>query len=223
MSSKVLSHEQLMSPNMTIAGILSSKNNCQENQGIPSTPVKKEEARVQDSVEEEVMGSEGPKFLMKPHIVLVNGKPLPVRAIVFKEDELMSIKPKIEEQAKDRVTSAPFLSRGPTQRWSHEETRKFYKLLEIFGCDFSLISSLYKDRTRLQIKVNLRNFSLNFLEQIPKGRAHQPQMDRARTQETQPYQTQTTEQENQQDRAHRDPQEDRRGCCGCGGLLPLPG
>jgi hypothetical protein len=40
---------------------------------------------------------------MKHHILLVNGKPLPVRAIVFKEDEQLAI-----DGPKQRVTSASF-------------------------------------------------------------------------------------------------------------------
>lgn len=73
---------------------------------------------------------------MKHHILLVNGKPLPVRAIVFKEDEQEQL---VIDEQKQRVTSATFAKKCQTQRWSHEETRKFYKLLEIFGCDFTLI------------------------------------------------------------------------------------
>ena len=88
---------------------------------------------------------------MKHHILLVNGKPLPVRAIVFKEDEQLAI-----DGPKQRVTSASFAKKCQTQRWSHEETRKFYKLLEIFGCDFSLIQTLFKGRTRQQIKNKFR-------------------------------------------------------------------
>jgi len=32
---------------------------------------------------------------MKPKVIIVNGKPLPVRTIVFKEDEMKELKPKL--------------------------------------------------------------------------------------------------------------------------------
>jgi len=37
-----------------------------------------------------------------------------------------------------------------------DETRKFYKALEVFGTDFSMIANLFPDRNRIQIKNKFR-------------------------------------------------------------------
>ena len=39
-----------------------------------------------------------------------------------------------------------------SEKWHPEETEKFYKALQIFGTDFSIISKLLPGRTRKQIK-----------------------------------------------------------------------
>lgn len=53
-----------------------------------------------------------------------------------------------------RITSASFktTSNGHTEKWTDEETNKFYEGLEIFGSDFSMIGILFPKRTRDQIK-----------------------------------------------------------------------
>mgnify|MGYP003577511161 CR=1 FL=1 len=52
-----------------------------------------------------------------------------------------------------KLTSMSFRKNNYTKHWTSEETRKFYKGLEIFGSDFSMIAKLFTDRDRLQIKV----------------------------------------------------------------------
>jgi len=37
-------------------------------------------------------------------------------------------------------------------KWTVRETRKFYKLLEIFGTDFQMIESAFSSRSREEIK-----------------------------------------------------------------------
>lgn len=39
------------------------------------------------------------------------------------------------------------------EKWSSEETEKFYVALQMFGTDFSMIESLLPKRTRKQVKV----------------------------------------------------------------------
>ena len=42
-----------------------------------------------------------------------------------------------------------------SEKWSKDETEKFYKALQIFGTDFSMIEKLLPNRSRRQIKVLL--------------------------------------------------------------------
>lgn len=50
------------------------------------------------------------------------------------------------------VTSATHGKKGKSHRWSERETKKFYKALEICGTEFSLISSLFENKTRKHVK-----------------------------------------------------------------------
>jgi len=45
-----------------------------------------------------------------------------------------------------------FRTKNQSAKWTPEETRKFYKAIEIFGADFSLIAKLFPSRNRDQIK-----------------------------------------------------------------------
>lgn len=54
------------------------------------------------------------------------------------------------------VNSASFVPREHTRKWSHEETLLFYKGLELFGTDFSMISRLFTARSRKMCKNKFR-------------------------------------------------------------------
>ena len=89
---------------------------------------------------------------------MVDGKPRiqPMRKLVFQEDLMLVEQARVKFAAPKPITSASFKKRAQTGKWDHDDTRKFYKLLEIFGSDFSMIATLFKNRTRMQIKVALR-------------------------------------------------------------------
>ena len=59
-------------------------------------------------------------------------------------------------QSKDgKMSSLDFKNREATDRWSKEDTNKFYCALQLMGTDFSLIETLFEGkRTRTQIKVS---------------------------------------------------------------------
>lgn len=50
------------------------------------------------------------------------------------------------------LTSHAFVKTSGNNRWSKEDTKKFYEALSMCGTDFSLISMLFPKRTREQIK-----------------------------------------------------------------------
>ena len=53
----------------------------------------------------------------------------------------------------------------PCERWSKEDTDKFFAGLQLFGTNFGMIESLFDGkRTRNQIKVSCISFILTFLK-----------------------------------------------------------
>lgn len=88
---------------------------------------------------------------------MVGGKPKvkTIRTMIFEEDSMLqkNFNPAIEEEkVEDKVTSSSFKQKIQNNKWTTRETRKFYKLLEIFGTDFQMIESLFLTRTREEIK-----------------------------------------------------------------------
>ncbi|KAI9741914.1 MAG: Transcription factor TFIIIB component B [Cirrosporium novae-zelandiae] len=58
-----------------------------------------------------------------------------------------------ENQLTRRVNSGSFMKRERTQAWDQDSTDLFYKGLQMFGTDFMMISKMFPDRTRRQIKL----------------------------------------------------------------------
>lgn len=58
----------------------------------------------------------------------------------------------VQSEGPKRVTSASFRTSKNTEKWTEEETSRFYEGLEIFGSDFSMVGILFPKRTRDQIK-----------------------------------------------------------------------
>lgn len=51
------------------------------------------------------------------------------------------------------VTSYTYMSKkGNRKRWNDEDTHLFYKALECCGCDFSLMNTLFPNRSRSNLK-----------------------------------------------------------------------
>lgn len=105
-----------------------------------------------------------PTFALEP-IVLDNTTGAFAPQIIFKDgklvidDSALTIRqdraPKltiVENQKPYKLTSMSFRTRNNTAKWTPEETKKFYKAIEIFGADFSLIAKLFPTRNRDQIK-----------------------------------------------------------------------
>ena len=44
------------------------------------------------------------------------------------------------------INSNSFSKRKPTERWSKDETNKFYRALQMYGSDFTLIAKLFPNR-----------------------------------------------------------------------------
>lgn len=62
----------------------------------------------------------------------------------------------VVEKKPYKLTSMSFRTKNNTAKWTEEETKKFYKAIEIFGADFSMIAKLFPNRNRDQVKNKFR-------------------------------------------------------------------
>ena len=66
-----------------------------------------------------------------------------------------SMGPKVVQNNDKKMSPLDYKVRDSTDRWSAEDTKKFYKALQLMGTDFGLIETLFEGkRTRNQIKVS---------------------------------------------------------------------
>lgn len=68
------------------------------------------------------------------------------------EDDITEKEIEVVRDYKKLTTSNSFKNINHSEKWTEDETEKFYRALEIFGTDFSLISRLFPKRNRNQIK-----------------------------------------------------------------------
>lgn len=89
--------------------------------------------------------------ILAPKIIFKDGKAQLDNSYLSKSEPQ---KPLIEVvvDKKKITTSNSFKNINHSEKWTEEETRKFYRALEIFGTDFSLITKLFPNRNRNQIK-----------------------------------------------------------------------
>ena len=88
-------------------------------------------------------------LVQTPQIVFRDGK------IVLEAPQVQIQRPVlqlVENKKPAKLTSMSFRTKNHTPKWTEEETRKFYKSLEIFGADFSMIAKLFPTRNRAQLK-----------------------------------------------------------------------
>jgi len=88
-------------------------------------------------------------------------------------------KPRLEIvlEKKKITTSNSFKNINHSEKWTEEETKKFYRAIELFGTDFSLITKLFPNRNRNQIKnkflkeekVSKKKIDLIFQQHNPAG------------------------------------------------------
>ena len=63
--------------------------------------------------------------------------------------------PKVVQNNDKKMSPLDYKARDSTDRWSADDTKKFYKALQLMGTDFGLIETLFEGkRTRNQIKVS---------------------------------------------------------------------
>ena len=70
--------------------------------------------------------------------------------------------PKVVQNNEKKMSPLDYKARDSTDRWSAEDTKKFYLALQLMGTDFGLIETLFEGkRTRNQIKVSIRTSWIN--------------------------------------------------------------
>jgi len=88
-----------------------------------------------------------------PLVVLKDGKVeiSPINAPV--EEKTINKELEVVSNKKNKVTtSSSFKNPTHTKKWTEKETKKFYRALELFGTDFSMIAQLFPTRNRNQMK-----------------------------------------------------------------------
>jgi transcription factor TFIIIB component B'' len=68
------------------------------------------------------------------------------------EETAQASETRIQSETQKRTTSASFRTSKNAEKWTEEETSRFYEGLVIFGSDFSMVGILFPKRTRDQIK-----------------------------------------------------------------------
>jgi hypothetical protein len=90
---------------------------------------------------------------MVPELVLKDGKvQLSMPSAISEEREIRKELEIVKPGKKKVTTSTSFKKVNHTEKWTEKETEKFYRALELFGTDFSMIAKVFKNRNRNQIK-----------------------------------------------------------------------
>ena len=163
--------------NQTIFDLLNNKQNLEEVKlvgGMSSTNIKsKNNQRKKNIIKKEIENKISTKNqkdekdkneyikMVKSKIVMVNGK------MTIEKPDVGLITKKYNEEtnkyltpretifvSKDEevVNSLSFIKMEHTKKWTEEETKLFYKALELFGLDFSFLTIVLGPRKREEIK-----------------------------------------------------------------------
>ena len=62
-----------------------------------------------------------------------------------------------------------FINIKPTKKWTEEENKLFYKAIELFGLDFSMIEIILKKRSREEIKRKFLKEKMENYKEIEKA------------------------------------------------------
>ena len=134
-----------------------NKNNIKKAKKKNSIDTKTEEINQKNQTEDK---NEYIKKL-KSKIIMVNGKMVMEKPDVglinkkYNEEHYKNISPMetiLVNNEEKVVNSLSFIDIKPTKKWTEEENRLFYKALELFGLDFSMIEIVLKKRKREEIK-----------------------------------------------------------------------
>jgi len=91
-----------------------------------------------------------------PKIVFKDGKIVVDNPSLSLNEERGKILTVVNNKKPYKLTSMSFRTKNNTAKWTDEETKKFYKAIEIFGADFSMIAKLFPTRNRDQVKNKFR-------------------------------------------------------------------
>jgi hypothetical protein len=89
-----------------------------------------------------------------PLLVLKDGK-AEINTALLPQSEEKTINKTLEVVSNKKAkvtTSSSFKTSTHTKKWTEKETKKFYRALELFGTDFSMIAKLFPQRNRNQMK-----------------------------------------------------------------------
>ena len=115
---------------------------------------------------------------LKSKIIMVNGKMVMEKPDVglinkkYNEEHYKNLSPLETVFAKKKkkvVNSLSFINIKPSKKWTEEENKLFYKAIELFGLDFSMIEIVLKKRTREEIKRKFLKEKMENYKEIEKA------------------------------------------------------
>jgi transcription factor TFIIIB component B'' len=133
-----------------------------EKRSIKSSPSSSEKPASEGMKSNESSGNKLTLFsqdeinLHAPKIIMKDGK------VTIEDRNMAPFEPEaqrlmiVDHNKPKHLTSMSFRTRNHTEKWTPEETEKFFKSIEIFGSDFSMIAKLFPSRNRNQIKNKYR-------------------------------------------------------------------
>ena len=90
----------------------------------------------------------------KPQLMVVDGKTIVVNPkVITMSSAIANMKtlygPSVIQNSDRRISPFDYKPKKSTDRWSKQDTQKFYMALQLFGTDFEMIKTLFEDkRTR---------------------------------------------------------------------------
>jgi Myb DNA-binding like len=112
-----------------------------------------EEGSEEEEEEEEEEGEDGPTR-PPPKITIVNGRVVIEEMHTLPDPNSMSdiSNYNVVHEKNSHVTSSSYTNRRPSQKWSVDETDRFFQALRTYGSDFSLMQPLFPTRNRRQLR-----------------------------------------------------------------------
>ena len=117
-------------------------------------------------------GEAPPETSTGPQMRLVNGQiVIDDRSLVVDRHKRAAATAPIMEEIEENelthvITSGTYLRREKNASWTNEDNEKFYNALRMMGTDFEMISKMFPNRNRRQIKLKFNKEERDFPEKI---------------------------------------------------------
>lgn len=129
-------------------------NNSTENVNDPSTPTK--EKGTDEDDDDDKMPVPQVKVGPNGELIIDEESTLIETTAAKKAKENLLKSPLVFESANQTMNHGSWGKKRKNVDWSDGETVRFYKALSVFGTDFSMMESIFKKRTRHELKMKFK-------------------------------------------------------------------